>query len=228
MSFLAKLYINDEVRNILNANQVFSRFVDVNGRPTSKPIGGRLNFRIESTNNDSFFYNSMFSTTEKCRGEIVFFKRDGMSTLYKMEFANAQILELSEHFDAVGNDPLYMNISMGWGIIKMNGVVHQETWNPNNPFISIQETVLTSPTKEVIRYFITDTENNELETYKLGEKIVLNIETKNRVGDVITITLNDKTHDFKYNGQVLENDKLTNYTITSDLEQITLDVINQQ
>ena len=88
--------------------------------------------------------------------------------------------------------------------------------------------VLTSPSKEVIRYFITDTENNELETYKLGEKIVLNIETKNRVGDVITIALNDKTHDFKYNGQVLENDKLTNYTITSDLEQITLEVINQQ
>ena len=43
MSFLAKLYINDEVRNILNANQVFSRFADVNGRPVTKPKGGRLN-----------------------------------------------------------------------------------------------------------------------------------------------------------------------------------------
>lgn len=228
MSFLAKLYINDEVRNILNANQVFSRFADVNGRPVTKPKGGRLNLSIESTKNDSFFYNAMFSPTEKCKGEIVFFKRDGLSTLYKMEFANAYVLQLSEHFDASGDSPLYMTISIGWGILKMKGIVHEENWNPNNPFISVEETVISSPEKELIRYFVTDTDGNALESYKLGEKIVLNIETKNRIGDVISIALNDKTHDFNYNGEVLKNDKLTNYTIANDMEKITLEVVNAQ
>jgi len=54
MSFLAKLFINDEVRTVLNANQIYSRYADYNGRPITKPIGHQLNFSIESTSNDSF------------------------------------------------------------------------------------------------------------------------------------------------------------------------------
>ncbi len=228
MSFLAKLIINDEERNILNASQVYSRFSDVSGRPTSKTVGGRLNFSIESTRDDSFFYENMLSPTNKCNGEIIFYKRDGLSQLFKMEFANAQILSLSEDFNSVGETPLHMNISIGWGIMKTREVIHQETWNPDNPFIEIEETVLTEPEKELTRYFVTDLEGNELDEYKTGEKIILNIETRNRIGDSITISLNDKSHDFKYGGQVLENDKLSNYVINNDLEQIELDVINQQ
>ncbi|AUC77593.1 type VI secretion system tube protein TssD [Olleya sp. Bg11-27] len=228
MSFLAKLFIEDEVRNILNVNQVYSRLADVNGRPITKAVGHKLEFAIESTIDDSFFYESMFSQTDQCEGEIVFYKRDGISTLFKMEFANAQILNLAESFNAIDSLPLHMNIAIGWGIMKMKGVTHQEPWNPNNPFIEIEETTRQEEEKEVTRYFVTDTEGNELDEYKIGEKIILNIETKNRIGDSITIHLNDKTHDFKYGGQILENDKLSNYTINSNLEQIELDVINQQ
>ena len=228
MSFLAKLFIEDEVRNILNVNQVYSRIADVNGRPITKAVGHKLEFAIESTIDDSFFYESMFSQTSQCEGEIVFYKRDGISTLFKMEFANAQILNLTESFNAIDSLPLHINISIGWGIMKMKGVIHQEPWNPNNPFIEIEETTRQEEEKEVTRYFVTDTEGNELDEYKTGEKIILNIETKNRIGDRITIHLNDKPHDFKYGGQILENDKLSNYTINSDLEQIELDVINQQ
>ena len=112
--------------------------------------------------------------------------------------------------------------------MKTRDVIHQETWNPDNPFIEIEETVITEQEKELLRYFVTDIEGNELEEYKTGEKIILNIETRNRIGDSITIHLNDKTHDFKYGGQTLENDKLSNYVINKDLEQIELDVINQE
>lgn len=227
MSFLAKLFINDEVRNIINANQVFSRYADVNGRPTSKPVGGRLEFSVESTGDDSFFYDTMFSPTAKCKGEIVFYKRDGLSVLFKMEFANAQILNLSEHFSAVGSTPLCMNLSIGWGIIKMRGLTHEETWNPFNPFLDIEETVISNNEKEVTRYYITDTNGDALERYKVGDIIVLNIETLNRIGDEVTINLEDKTHDFKYNGQVLKNDTIKNYIISGDSEKIELEVIQQ-
>jgi len=119
MSFLAKLFINDEVRNILNAKQAYSQIADANGRPLSKPFGQKLEFAIESTGDDSFFYENMFSPTNKCQGEIVFYKRDGISTLFKMEFANAQILNLQESFNAINNLPLQMNIAIGWGKRKL-------------------------------------------------------------------------------------------------------------
>ena len=228
MSFLAKLFIEDEVRNILNVNQVYSRIADVNGRPITKAVGHKLEFAIESTIDDSFFYESMFSQTSQCEGEIVFYKRDGISTLFKMEFANAQILNLTESFNAIDSLPLHINISIGWGIMKMKGVIHQEPWNPNNPFIEIEETTRQEEEIEDKYELITDTNGEELETYNLGDTIILNIETLNRIGDTITISLEDKSHDFKYNGQILPNDTITDYTITNDLEQIELEVIAQQ
>ena len=227
MSFQAKLFVNDEVRNIINANQVFSRYADVNGRPVTKPIGGPIEFTIESTRDDSFFYDNMFSPSNKCKGEIVFYKRDGLSTLFKLEFANAQIINLSEHFDAIGSRPMHMNISIGWGIIKIRGVIHEEIWNPNNPFLDIKETKINNKDKEVTRYFITDENGEELERYKVGDTIILNIETLNRLGDTMTISLEDKTHDFKYNGQVLNNDTIKDYVISSDSEKIELEVVKQ-
>ena len=228
MSFLAKLFINDEVRNILNAKQAYSRLADVNGRPSSRPFGHKLEFAIESTRDDSFFYESMFSPTNKCLGEIIFYKRDGISTLYKMEFANAQILDLSESFNALDNLPLHMNIAIGWGIMKTKGVTHEEPWNPNNPFIAINETTREEEEKEVTHYFITDKDGEELEKYKVGDTIVLNIETTNRIGDNMTISLEDKTHDFKYNGQLLQNDTISDYQISSDSEKIELEVVLQE
>ena len=49
----------------------------------------------------------------------------------------------------------------------------------------------------------------------------------NRINDKITIFLEDKSHDFLYQGNVLEDDKLKDYVINSDLEQIELEVIIQ-
>ena len=227
MSFEAKLFIEDEERNILNARQVYSRYADVNGRPTGKPTGGTLDISIESTGNDNFFYNNMFSQTMKCKGEIIFYRRDGFSTLFKIEFANAQILSLSEKFNAIDDKPLHMNIRIGWGIMKMRGITHEKTWNPNNPFETIAPTVINDKEeKELIAYHITDTAGNELEEYETGDTIVLNIETKNRIGDNLKIYLEDKTHDFKYNGEVLEND-VFDYVVNSDMEKVELEVINQ-
>jgi len=234
MSFLAKLFINDEERNILNANQVFSRFADINGRPTAKPYGSLLNFSIESTRDDSFFYENMLSPTNKIKGEIVFYKRDALSKLFKMEFANAQILSLSEEFNAVGNIPLHLNISIGWGIMKMRDVIHQETWNPDNPFIHIEETIKEEEEEKepkLIEYYLTDANNKRIEKgtkNKIGDIICLNIHTKNLEGEVINISLNNNKADYKYNGEVLTNDTFKNYTINSDHEKVELEIVKQE
>ncbi|PZW37663.1 hypothetical protein LX95_02404, partial [Mesonia algae] len=81
---------------------------------------------------------------------------------------------------------------------------------------------------ELIHYFITDLEDNELEEYETGNKIRLHIETKNAIGKKINLSLNDKTNDFKHNGKLLVNDTLKNHLVTSDLEKVVLDVIDQQ
>lgn len=84
-----------------------------------------------------------------------------------------------------------------------------------------------APEKKLTEYFLTDANGEKVEEYEVGDTITLNIKTENRIGDKLTIHLEDKTHDFKYNGEVLKDDKLTDYTITKDEEKIELEVIVQ-
>ena len=229
MSFKATLFFGGQERTILNANQMYQRFADVNGRPTSEPIGTPLEFSIESTRNDSFFYQNMFSPTMKCEGEIVFYRRDGLSTLFKIEFANAQIIDLSEHFNAVGNQPLSMNIVIGWGIIKMRNIVYEQTWNPNNPFENAAApTVINNEEPEVIDCYYTDLEGNEDTELEIGTEVFLVVKTENMVGETTDFDLSNNKKDFEYNGKILEDDMLIDFTITSDLQKVKLKIITPQ
>jgi len=189
MSFKAKLFIEDQERNILDAHLLYHRFSDLNGKPTSNPIGGPLRFSIESTGNDSLFYENMFSPSLQCQGEIIFYKRDGLSTLFKIEFANAHFLGLEENFSASGDEPLHMNITIGWGIIKVRGVVFEEYWNPNNPFLAQAaptEIGVESPTISSIQW----TENTSEETIKeatYGSNVALLGRIENPQGGSATV-----------------------------------------
>ncbi|MFK7787082.1 MAG: type VI secretion system tube protein TssD [Crocinitomicaceae bacterium] len=81
--------------------------------------------------------------------------------------------------------------------------------------------------KKLTEYYLTDADGKKVEEYEVGDVITLNIKTQNRIGDTLTIHLEDKTHDFKYNGEVLEDDKLSDFEITGDDEKIELEVIAQ-
>ncbi len=83
------------------------------------------------------------------------------------------------------------------------------------------------PDKKVTDYFLTDESGEKVEEYEVGDTITLNIKTQNRIGDKLTIHLEDKTHDFKYNGEVLKDDKLSDFVVTKDEEKIELEVIVQ-
>ena len=227
MSFLAKLFINDEVRNILNAKQAYSRIADVNGRPSSRPLGHKLEFAIESTKDDSFFYESMFSPTHKCQGEIVFYKRDGISTLFKMEFANAQILDLSESFNAIDTLPLHMNIAIGWGIMKTKGVTHQEPWNPSNPFVEIEETTREEEEEQILESYFEDQEGERITKVRKGQDVFLVIKTENMTGKQVDIDLGTTDGAFEYEGQIVEDNILNEYDITSDYLKIALKSISK-
>ncbi len=95
----------------------------------------------------------------------------------------------------------------------------------NQPTNTVPPQTAPEGDKELLQYFLTDAKGTKVEEYEVGDKIILNIETKNRIGDNITIHLEDKSHDFKYNGEILKDDKLSDYSITKNLEKIELEVI---
>ncbi len=81
---------------------------------------------------------------------------------------------------------------------------------------------------EVTSMYFTDMNNNIIsETYP-GDKVKLIIESKGMISEIVALSLNNNTVDFKYEGNLLKKDVLKGYKINEDIEVIVLDVVNQE
>lgn len=228
-SFKVKLFIDDEERNVLNVEHAFNQIVDITGRPDGLPYGKQLHITLESTVDDSFFYHQMFSPTESIQGELVFYKRDGHSVLHKLEFANAHVLGLTEDFDAYGEAPLNFSVKIGWGILKMNGILFEEAWNPNNPYEEAEATTIEHLEPEIVslRYLNADGTEIEILEEDGDKKVYLEIVTENCIGKLVDIDLSDDEFNFEYRGELLEDDFLEGLEITSDTQKIELVIFEE-
>ena len=52
MAFQAKLFINDQERNILDTSFLYRQLIDTNGRPKNNVQDGKISLTMESTKND--------------------------------------------------------------------------------------------------------------------------------------------------------------------------------
>ena len=90
------------------------------------------------------------------------------------------------------------------------------------------ETVKEGISEQVTEIYFTDLDNNRLENTPENIKILLNIQSENRIGDIVSIEFPNPIIDFKYNGKVLENDTLSNYKIQSNHDTIELETLKQK
>ncbi|MFP2996461.1 type VI secretion system tube protein TssD [Spongiivirga sp. MCCC 1A20706] len=231
MSFKATLHIFEKTYNALDLNYKINQQTDLNGRPTRRALGGTIHVKIESTKDDLGLYEAMFSPTQSVQGSIRVYKRDGFSKSFDIEFANAYVVGLNENYNAISNQPLHMDITISAQILRIRNTVFELPANPSNPFKEFKATITeretTNDEPELLDYYITDLEENKIDEAVPGDKILLNVLTKNLKGEVLTITLENPTADYKYKGQLLENDTLTDYSVKYDHEKIELEVITQ-
>ncbi|WP_298311873.1 type VI secretion system tube protein TssD [uncultured Aquimarina sp.] len=232
MAFQAKLFINDEERNVLDSTFLYRQLIDTNGRPKTSIQGGKISVLIESTKNDELFYDWMFSTHTMYEGYVRFYKRDGYSKLFDFEFANCHCVHLEEKFNAEGNSPLKMELILSPGIQKVRGQIFEKNWNPSNPFENA--TPITEREEdiepEIEDMYYTDMNGEKIPDDELqsGTAVYLVLKTKNGVGKDVDIDLDDNQNDFKYNGEVLVNDIIEDLVIKSDIQKIKLEIISQK
>ncbi|MDC1161807.1 type VI secretion system tube protein TssD [Tenacibaculum sp.] len=127
MSFLSQLTINDDTMNVLRCSFSFDQGADNTGRPSQSPRGGQITVLIESTNKTDFL-EWMISTNMTKDGEIVFYKRDNMSSLKTIKFKEAYCLNYQEDFDAVSSDPLKTRIVISSKEITIKDTTFKQNW----------------------------------------------------------------------------------------------------
>ena len=69
MSYLAKLFLDNTERNVLNAQVLVRQLTDWIGRPASRPQGGIIDIKIKSTH-EPLFWEWMVSPTMMKEGKI--------------------------------------------------------------------------------------------------------------------------------------------------------------
>lgn len=146
-----------------------------------------------------------------------------------LEFIDACCVDYTEQFTSTSENPMTINLKITSAGMKEGTAEFSEYWRvtyPNTAPVAKSEASDNEP--RVVEYYITDTNNRRIEETVIGETILLNIVSRNLIGEKLTINLEDQTVDFKYIGEILANDTLSNYEISSNHEKIELEVIKQQ
>lgn len=228
MSIISKLHIEDYTFNILRYHWSFHQDADVTGRPCARPQGGLIQIVIETTK-DPIFTEWAVSDNMLKNVKIVQSPATLTSKSRTIEFYDMHCVEVNDNFNGVDNQPMTTTITLSPAIISVNGVKMMEKyWKVTDLDNKQTETTKLDNEPNLIGYFITDTEGKRIKDYKVNDIIVLNIRTKNRIGDAITINLNDAEYDFEYNGNILPNDTLKNIRISNNIEKVELKVVKQK
>ncbi|WP_120752460.1 type VI secretion system tube protein TssD [Aquimarina sp. BL5] len=231
MSIQVKLFVDDNEFIVEQHYFSFFQNADQTGRPTSKPMNRTFDFVIHGSNDTTFFEWSIDSQMMKnCK--ITFSSRFGTSKSNTIELLDTYCLYYKLHYQHDSSSPMMVYFSLSPATILFNGQeMLSHWWRKTDPALLGQPVIErededTEP--KVIDYYITDLEGNKKPEYEVGDQVYVVVKTKNMTGKELTLNLKDKTKDFKYEGEVLPNDRLENYQIRSNTEKIKLEVIPQQ
>jgi len=127
MSFTAAMQLDGEAINVLDCQFSFTQDVDHNGKPAARPTGGQITVTLESDGGTELF-DWMVSNTKTKSGSIVFYRRDALSKLKELKFADAYCINYEERFHASGEIPMQVQITISAKEVRLNSSAFQNPW----------------------------------------------------------------------------------------------------
>ena len=229
MSVKAKIIIDDEEINALWFSFGYQRHADVNGRPTTKGVFLGLRVAIESRRTLNLAYWAFAPNLTK-EIELHISSRFGEGRTRKLKLYDCHLLRWDNRFTANGSQPMHEILHISAGGVKDNNsaVEYSASWRKTFDMDDVEPTTLDQEEPEVIDCYYTDLEGNEDVELEIGNEVYLVLKTENMIGEARDIDLNNPKKDFEYNGEILEDDTIKDFNITSDLQKIKLKIIAQQ
>ncbi len=152
----------------------------------------------------------------------------GQPTRY-INLYDCQIAKQKTTFSADSNQPLtelLMITAQGMEQSHSKAIYAtklRKTFDADDAPISSQTAA--TPEKDIVDSYFTDTEGTRIEAYSANMHIILHLVTRHRIGDVLSLNLNDPLYDFEYEGVLLKNDTLEGIKIEADIQRIPLKVV---
>jgi hypothetical protein len=235
---LAKLFILGQEIELLWVKMKYIRKYRKNGKIKTDVMGGLIKVCFATDKDTDLILRWMtkenkdntWNEVDKMEKGKVCFYENGFDypPTKTYEFNDAHLIYFEEIFNSEGEEPMQTILTIS-PAIQNYGVEFIKLWNENwipsserMPYQAIE-----NEEPKVLDYYLTDLDGNRINKSKIGEKVFLNIETKNLIGELLTIALDVKNVDFIYKDEILPNDTISDYKITKDLEKLKLEVTYQ-
>ncbi len=228
MSIIGKMIIDGQSFNLLSYRNRFFQQRDIAGRPRGRVNGGLIEIKIEA-HRDHIFHHWALQPEQMRDLEINFSPVTRVSSSRTIQLYDVYCARLAVYFDNYTKMPMTYTILLSPGIYVDGGVVFKKPWHVTD-IDNMEGEPTPEPDQEpkFIECFITDTKNSRIEEAVIGSEIYLNIRTRNMEGLQITIDLDNPDADYKYEGNTLDNDTLSEYVVESSHEKLLLEVIAPQ
>ncbi|MGQ1911723.1 type VI secretion system tube protein TssD [Marinifilum sp. RC60d5] len=231
MSIKGKMYVDDLVYNIRRLDFGFDQKTNTNGTASSQPLGGLFNIEVESPKN-THLYAWGASKYDMKYVKLVFTPVTLATKSRTIELYDTLCIAHHDYFHSEGKDPMVSVLRLSPAIIVQDGkTLVEKNWKVTD--LSRQNVEATaapvaSEEQEFTDVYLLDSGGSKIEDLDKEQDVTLVIKTTGLIGKTIsTIDLYNEEYDFIYQGKRLIDDKLKNYTITSNEDRLALKVIEQ-
>ncbi|MEM9982225.1 MAG: type VI secretion system tube protein TssD [Bacteroidota bacterium] len=229
MSIQVTLIVDDTEFNLLQHYFGFFQNSDYTGRPTSAPQADTFDCVIEASKKDEVFFEwAIHPQLIKKKVEIMFSSRFGTGKSTKITLLDVHCTYCKYHFSSTGSNPFTVTFSLSPATILLNGqVMLSRHWKVTEPTLLNQPFTVKEEKNEprIIRQYVTDTEDVELDNYKRGQDVYCVLESEYLIGEIVDIDLSNFEVSLLYRGKKLPDNIIKNFSINSDEEKIPLQVI---
>jgi len=225
------LHLDDKKYNVLEWFYSFIQNSDTNGRPSNKPRLTKVSILIEAKDVVEFLLWANHPTMQKQLMlqilPIIFGTKSR-----KIYLIDCHCVGYLEEFNSTSTTPQTIRLELTCGGFEEDNTVHSTTWRKTYPNTGTATTINRNEEDEeeqkIVRQYITDRNDVELNEYEMGDKIFYVVESQNMEGETIDVKLNEKEVDFLYKDKRLKDDTISSFTIGSEIEKIPLQVINEE
>lgn len=236
---LAKLFVLNLEIELLWVDTRYVRSIKTNGFPTAKVIGGKISLCFDTPPESDVLIRWMtrgngddtYQADKLMEEGKVCFYADGYDypPTKTFLFSDAYLTSYKESSNTMTGQPLQTTMTISPAIQDYNGILNVESWN-----VSYVEPVESAyqPSEEgqerILECYYSGLDGDKNVEPEIGDEVYLVLVTENKIGQTIDIDLSDHSKDFRYNGELLENDMLKDFMISKSTEKIKLEIVPPQ
>ena len=225
----ARLFVDGEYYNLKSFEYGFITGSNTNGLSSSKTRQTGLSCTIEAIRQEFFEEWAMAGFMKKYVEIHMDHTTIGQGKSRILKCHDTFLFELNTRFSHISEDPMTFDLFMKSGAIEASWstAAHVEAWS-ELPTQDGEATVIEEEIEgSILDISYEDNQGNVITKIRKNKDVFLVVKTENMTGKTIDIDLSDDAYNFEYNGQILENDQLLNYSVANDISRIPLKTIKQ-